>query len=412
MMPPAADALLCVANFPANTGYAWDFIEGLYARVASHLATHGIRTIVAYPAIAHPPRTLAGSAAQAVVLDASLKTPASVRSTVDLIRSESVAVVYLTDRAAWSLSYLPLRWAGVRRILVHDHTSGERTTPRGVKWIAKWALARTPGIVADAVVTVSDYVARRQVDVGLIPSGRVVRIWNGLPAAPSWERPNRRAHGLCGSNAERTVIGCACRATPEKGVDHLFRAFDRLIANLNDRIPRPVLLYIGDGPQMAELRTLREGLAAGPDITLAGYRPDAADILGDADIWQDAFSLAVLEAMARGKAVIATRVGGIPELVEHEITGLLVPSADERALAEALARLLHDPAEIARLGAAARRRAHERFSPEAQILRLAALVEEGFFGSPCEPTRSGTGVALQGGTGKGRSSDLRRGLGT
>jgi glycosyltransferase involved in cell wall biosynthesis len=181
----------------------------------------------------------------------------------------------------------------------------------------------------------------------------------------------------------------------------LFRAYDRLIAHLNDRTPRPVLLYIGDGPQMAELRALRDRLSAGPDITLAGYRPDAADILGEADIcvipsvWQDAFSLAVLEAMARGRAVIATQVGGIPELVEHEVTGLLVPSADEHALAEALARLLRDPAEIARLGEAARRRAHERFSLETQVLRLAALVEEGF-GSPCEPTRLGTEVTPQG----------------
>jgi len=64
----AAETLLCVANYPANTGYAWDFIERLYAKIADHLVTHGVRTLVAYPEIAEPPRTLANSAAEPVVL--------------------------------------------------------------------------------------------------------------------------------------------------------------------------------------------------------------------------------------------------------------------------------------------------------------------------------------------------------
>jgi len=387
-MAASRATLLCVANFPANTGYAWDFIERLYARIADHVAEHGIATIVAYPVVSTPLRTLAGSAARAVRLDASLQTRKSVQAVTELIRREDVRVVYFTDRSAWCLAYLRLRWAGARRIIVHDHSSGERTRPRGLKRAAKWLLVRTPGLVADVIVAVSDYVARRQVEVGLIPSERVVRVWNGLPVTPATESSDRHVHAIFGLAADRPLVVCACRATAEKGVAYLLRAFDRVRECIGMSGLRPALIYIGDGPQLAELRSLRETLQAREDIIFTGYRADAAEILSEADVcvvpslWQDAFPLSVLEGMARGKPVIATRVGGIPEMIEHDEVGLLVPPADEVALAEAIAALLADPARVARLGENARRRVAERFTPEAQLDRLTALVEEGF-GSAC-----------------------------
>jgi glycosyltransferase involved in cell wall biosynthesis len=382
-MADSSGSLLCVVNYPANTGFAWDFIEGLYGRIADHLATHGIPTFVAYPSIPKPPRTLEGSAARAIALDASLDTAASRRATVDLIRRENVRVVYYTDRGPWRWAYLRLRRAGVKRIIVHDHTSGERTRPRGLKRAAKWVLARTPGIVADTVIAVSDYVARRQLEVALIPPGKVIRIWNGVAVPEARDRSCQRIHAMFGLAPGRPLIACACRAAPEKGVAHLLRAFNRVVQSVPAAEPRPVLLYIGDGPQLAELKALRESLPARDDIILAGYRTDARAILEGADlcvvpsVWQDAFPLAVLEAMAWGKPVIATRVGGIPEMIEDRVHGLLVPPADEPALAEALQALLADPARAARMGEAARRRVAEQFTTEEQIRRQVAIVEEG-----------------------------------
>src|SRR5206468_9236250 len=165
--------LLCIANFPTNTGYAWDFIERLYAGNAAQLTRHNVRTLVAYPAMTSPPATLAGSTAEPIGLDASLSTLASLRAVTRLIRRAEVKVVYLCDRPVVHPAYLALRAAGVRRIIVHDHTSGERTPPRGLRRIVKWLLARVPGLGADVVVAVSDYVARRHVDVGLVPRRRV-----------------------------------------------------------------------------------------------------------------------------------------------------------------------------------------------------------------------------------------------
>lgn len=375
--------LLCVANFSPNAGYAWDFIERLYAGIADRLLVQGIRTLVAYPAIRESPRALAGSAAQAVLLDARLNSEESIRRTVDLIRRENVQVVYFTDKAAYSPKYLRLRWAGVRYIVVHDHTSGARTKPRIIKRYVKWLLARVPGWLADTVVTVSDYVARRQVDVGLVPSSRVIRVWNGLPVPPLDPTARGRVHKMLGLENGQPLIACACRATPEKGVDCLLYAFNKISTKTSNG-PRPALVYVGDGPQFSDLQALRDTLRCSKDIYLIGYRKDAISILEGADlcvipsIWQDAFPLSVLETMALGKPIICTRVGGIPEMIEHDRTGLLVPPSDEEALADAIQQLLMDPSRAAQLGKAARHLVKEVFTPEQQLDCLTAILAKGF----------------------------------
>ena len=385
-------ALLCIANFQANAGYAWDFIEGIYARVADHLAVHGIRTFVAYPTISSSPRALNESAAQPVLLDVSLKTPASIRAVQEFIRREGVRVVYLTDRPLRDSAYRHMRRAGAQRILVHDHSSGERLRPRALKWVMKWLLARLPGVNADSVIAVSDNVARRQVEVALVPPRRIFRVWNGLRVTPRAAADARSAHGLFGVAVDRPLVGCACRATPEKGVAHLFRAFDRLVVDGGIDGQRPVLVYMGDGPCLADLRALRETLTFKDDIIIAGRRSDAAAVLASVDVcvvpsvWQDAFPLSVLETMAAGKPVVASSVGGIPEIVEHDVTGLLVAPADEGALAAAISALLRDPVRAERLARAAQRRVAEHFTPERQISQVTALLEAGF-GGPCDTMR-------------------------
>jgi len=253
-------------------------------------------------------------------------------------------------------------------------------------------LGRTPGIGADVILAVSEFVARRQVDVGVVPKSKVITVHNGLPIV-NCEGAMERVRALFSLRSGRPIVMCNCRATPEKGVHHLLRAFDSAIQVLNTAALRPVLIYIGDGPQFAEIQSLRENLASRNDIILTGYRSDAREILEGADVcvvpsvWQDAFPLAVLEAMARGKPVVATRVGGIPEMIEHEVTGILIPAGDERALSAAIVRLLDDPTGAVKLGDAARQRVAQHFSPEKQIRALTAVIEEGF-GHACKDAGS------------------------
>lgn len=361
--------VLFVANFPANTGYAWDFIEGLFAGIATRLAPGGVRTFVAYPEITAPPRTLRGAPALPIVLG-------SWRETIAFARREKVDLLYLIDRPARSALYPLIRAAGIRTIFVHDHTSGAGTVPQGVKRLAKWTLARTPGFSADRVIAVSDFVARRQREVGMIPGPRVTRVWNSVTVPPAADR-TREARLALGIDEGARVVACTCRATPQKGVDHLFRAFDRL-PPLSDAL----LVYAGDGPAFESLQELRASLASRDRIRLLGYRADrellldAADVCVVPSVWEEAFGLAALEAMARRKPVVATAVGGIPEIIQPGVTGLLVPPGDEEKLAAALALLLSQPGDAARMGSAAREDVEARFAPDLQLARLTELIAE------------------------------------
>jgi glycosyltransferase involved in cell wall biosynthesis len=371
--PPRITRLLCVVPYPANTGFAWNYIEGLYAGVADRLAVRGVSTFVAYTAISSPPRSLAGSGAQPVVVDASLGSFSSLRATIGIVRRLRIDALYFTDVATWHWGLPLLRLAGVKWIVSHDHTSGHRDAPRGLKRAVKWIRSRLPGVAADRILTVSEYVATRQREVALAPADRVFPILNGLVLPP--ERPDRAP--LEEIEAGRPLIICACRAAEGKGVDVLLRAFDHLLTEWPDREPRPLLVYIGDGPVMGPLRALRDTLAASDSIRFLGYRQDVERWLRQATIcvvpsvWEDACPLSVLEAMALGKPVIASAVGGVPEEINSPDVGLLVPKGDVERLASAMRELLDDGMRREQMGRAARHRIAHELTRESH---LAAIV--------------------------------------
>jgi glycosyltransferase involved in cell wall biosynthesis len=146
---------------------------------------------------------------------------------------------------------------------------------------------------------------------------------------------------------------------------------------------RPVLVYMGDGPQFAEVQQVRETLPHRDDIVLTGYRRDAGALIAGADVcampslWQDALPLAVMQPMALARPVVASAVGGIPEMIVDGETGLLVPPGDVDALASALGRLLADPERRDRFGRAGRERVATLFTPEGQMQALASIVMDG-----------------------------------
>jgi glycosyltransferase involved in cell wall biosynthesis len=377
---PSQPSVLFVANFPAGTGYAWDSIEATFAGVADRLMARGVRTFVSYPALNAAPATLAGSPATAVALDASLGSLASVRAVADFVRREQVRVIYFTDRAAMNLAYPVLRRAGVRRIMVHKRTVGAATSPYGWRQAAKWLLARLPGVVADRVVAVSRFVANRQITVGLVPAARVVTISNGVPAALVDTTPTDRLRTLIGAPPGHPIIAAASRAVPEKGIAQLLLAFDAIYTAPDGLAPLPHLVFIGEGPGLAAFRELRATLASRDAIHLVGYQTNAGDLLGGAAIvvvpslCEEAFGNTIIEGMARGCVVVATRVGGIPEVIDENAGGWLVDPGDVPGLAATLRRLLADPAGREAAGRTARDRVAQRFTRERQIEAITALL--------------------------------------
>ena len=157
-----------------------------------------------------------------------------------------------------------------------------------------------------------------------------------------------------------------------KGHDVLLEA----VPELRRRVPAVRVLLAGGGELESELRTHAAGL--GDAVSFLGARGDMPELFAASDVvvlpsLSEALPTALMEAAAAGRPVVATRVGGVPEVVQHDRTGLLVPAGDAAALTEALARLLIDKRQAAACGAAARTLARERFGIDRQVAHTLSL---------------------------------------
>jgi glycosyltransferase involved in cell wall biosynthesis len=170
---------------------------------------------------------------------------------------------------------------------------------------------------------------------------------------------------------------CVASFTPVKRHADLLDAF----ARLRFQEPRAHLLLVGDGPLRADVEARGRAPGVRGAVTLAGNRGDVERLLGASDAFvlassTEGLSNALLEAMAAGLPVVATRVGGNPGLVRHGDSGLLVPPFDAAALAEAMAALSADAALRARLGATGRERVRNEFSLDAMARGYESLYRE------------------------------------
>lgn len=163
--------------------------------------------------------------------------------------------------------------------------------------------------------------------------------------------------------------GVSARLRPEKALDTLLRAFT-LVRTTH---PRAHLALAGDGSERAQLEKLASELKLGHDaVTFLGFRQDVPEFLSALDAYvlpsrDEGLGTAILEALAVGLPVVATRVGGIPESVLHERTGLLVPPDQPDALAAAMRRIMDEPALRESLPAGAREHIRANFTEEVLV---------------------------------------------
>ena len=241
------------------------------------------------------------------------------------------------------------------------------------------ALDRLSTALSHRVIAVSQHTADHLVGVERAPAGKVRVIPNGIdfdrirPSGPDARPRVRVALGI----GDAPVALIAGRFHPEKGYETLLPAFARVVA----RLPRAILLIAGAGPLDSGYRRMAEGLGLGASVRFLGFRKDLPDLMVASDIVAlpsraEAFGLAVAEALYLGTPVVASRVGGLPEIVRDGIDGCLVPPGDESALADAIVRLLGDPAERRRLAGAGRTRIAERFSFSSMVRGYELVYDE------------------------------------
>ncbi len=200
----------------------------------------------------------------------------------------------------------------------------------------------------------------------VIPSGIDTTRFRPLPPADFKAR--------LGVPPGRRVVGAVTRMRVRKGVEEFLRA----LAAVCQRCPDAHALVAGDVSLDDELQALVRSLRLDEHLTLLGRRADMPEVISAFDVFvlsshDEGMSNALLEAMAMEKAVVATDVGGTPEVVRHGHSGLLVPSKDPAALAAAVSELLEQPARATEMGRLGRGIVEERFSAQAMVRQMERL---------------------------------------
>jgi glycosyltransferase involved in cell wall biosynthesis len=291
-----------------------------------------------------------------------------IRSLRTLYSREAIDLLHLHSPTVGGqfAAALAARLAGVRVVVATYHqvqmeTAGARA--RAINYLAHSHLI-------SQTVAVSGGVRQSLVRRAGLPTRRVQVIHNGIEAPLPVQ--DAETPGIPPRRPGEVRLGYFGRLSPEKGLRVVLEA----MADLTARTPGVRLLIAGDGPQRAELTALCARLGLADCVSFLGFRPDARAIMTRVDVvvhapLYEGFGLAVLEAMAAGRPVVVTDApGGLSEIVSADENGLVVPAESPGALADALQRLVQDPAARHRLG----KHGAERFQEGFTAARMAASV--------------------------------------
>ncbi|MGD1018511.1 MAG: glycosyltransferase [Verrucomicrobiia bacterium] len=265
-----------------------------------------------------------------------------------LARAEKVDVIHTHNSTAHFYGAVAAKFTRARVLHTeHGKNIGHEARSRRLNWYADH--------FTDLTVSVSEDIAQQARDSKELQPSRLQVIPNGI-------RVDRFAAAPRGAGRRVGTVG---RLVPEKNYPLLLRA--------TAAIPDVDVVFVGDGPLREELQK-----QADARVSFLGQRADVAELLAGFDVFvlpsnTEGMSIALLEAMAAGRPIVVTAVGGNVELIKHMQTGLVVPPNDEAALRTAIERLLADTALATRLGTAARAAAEKHHSVKAMTDRYEEL---------------------------------------
>jgi glycosyltransferase involved in cell wall biosynthesis len=238
------------------------------------------------------------------------------------------------------------------------------------------ALSRWKYRQADRFICASKLIGAMLVHDG-VPPERVVTVHEGIDLAHVDAAPRADIHSEFWLPHHAPVIGNIAALVPHKGQRHLIEAAALVLR----QVPDAHVLMAGEGELRESLTHQIRERHLEKHVILTGFRPDVLSLLKGFDLFvmssvTEGLGTSILDAMACGKAVVATTAGGIPEVVVDGVTGLLVPPRDDQALAGAIVRLLRDDDLRGRMGAAGLERVRESFSAERMVSDTVAVYEQ------------------------------------
>jgi glycosyltransferase involved in cell wall biosynthesis len=283
-------------------------------------------------------------------------------SVAGLARRHGATVIHAHHYSPFVYSCLARVWRPAAQIVFTEHGRLSDSPPSARRRLANRVLARVPS----RVFTVSEDLKRHLVEEGFAADALDV-IYNGIEIRPVPSRTTRDdVRRQLGASDGTFVIGTVARLDPVKDLGTLLDAAVRV------RAERPVVIAIvGDGPERSALEARARTLGIDSQARFLGHREDARRWLAGCDVYvncsvSEGVSLTILEAMAAALPIVATHVGGTPEVIDAS-SGRLIPSRDPARLAATLLELAARPQLREDLGRAARRRLEERFTVDRMV---------------------------------------------
>lgn len=342
--------------------------------------------------VACPPGSLADTLAAADVptltipLHGELSPAADLaafKTLVRLLKAHRINILHAHGSKAGLISRPAAVAAGVPAVVMTMHNSifysGRNCWISRLAAAAEGFLSRYTG----GIITVSEALRREMIGRAKVSPDKVVTIYNGIQPERYRKAPDRNyLRAVAGIPPDKKVVGTVCRLAPQKGVGFFLKA----AAELTSRHEETVFLVVGGGPMREQLEREAARLNLRGKVFFTGERQDVNRIMPCLDIFvlssvTEGFPLTVLEAMASGCPLVASRTGGIPEIVDDGVNGLLVNPGDVSGLAGAVSGLLADPEKCRKLAGEARRRVEQNFTEKEMAAQTGALYQALYAGS-------------------------------
>jgi glycosyltransferase involved in cell wall biosynthesis len=236
-----------------------------------------------------------------------------------------------------------------------------------------WLKQRIQAHIVNRYVAVSKEVRNRLCEDLLIPENKVSVVLNGIYLKPFDLAPDKILRTQLLAGKQLSIVFTPARLHEQKGHKYLIDA----VAS----VPNAMFVLAGDGPERNFLEKYAFDRGVNERVIFLGYRKDIAQLLASCDLFvlpslYEGLPISIIEAMASGKPIIATDIGGNNEAIIHGETGYLVPPKDSEKLAEIINMILANPSISINIGRAAKKRAYEQFSSNAMIRNLTQIYEE------------------------------------
>lgn len=373
--------LLMVSNYPSDTAYAWWLMEHFWVTLAEQFNQVGCKAYLAYPRITTLSKSIAAAPIEPIQLSIPWQSRQQASLARDFIHDKNITSIYLTDQPYFNPQYAMMRLSGVRRIIVHDHTPGDRPAMKGIKGTLKATRNAMSWLTADNVLCVSELMRRRNISNGRISADKCIVVPNGIrPVICAEEKRNalRESLGVRPSSILAVTTG---RAHPYKRFDFIIN----IAGVINNSLPELDIAFIlvGDGPAMPELRDQVRNLGLEDVVRLPGFYTDVRGLLCASDIAVHAalgegFSLSIIEYMSAGLPVLVPDIPSVSQAVDHNATGIIYPKDNVEAAASDLQSLATDHKRRLAMGRAAKAKANSAYNLERCTQSFIAAIHAGY----------------------------------